>query len=64
MDLWSKVIFGVIATSLAVIAIEQGVRTASAQDELCGTNTNPCYITNTSLFGPLHVFVEGGALDH
>ena len=46
-DLYIKVVFGIIAVSLMVIALKLPTGSATAQSIMgvCGTSSNPCYIT-------------------
>lgn len=57
-DWYSRVVFGVIAVSLAILAY-QGATTVQpvvhAQDSECGTRFNPCYVEVLDVAGTVDV---------
>ena len=57
-DWYSRVVFGVIAVSLAILAF-QGAGTVQpvvhAQDSPCGARFNPCYVTVLDVDGTVDV---------
>ena len=57
-DWYSRVVFGVIAVSLAILAF-QGASTVQpvvhAQDSECGARFNPCYVEVLDVAGSVDV---------
>ena len=51
VDRYTKIVLTIIASALAVLALEQAVPKAVALGDGCGGINNPCYVKAADAFG-------------
>jgi hypothetical protein len=49
VDIYTKAVLTVIALALTLLAAENLMQRAAAQQSPCGSQSNPCHITNANI---------------